>query len=359
MDQKFTNWLVKEYKNGLAPIDYLLIFGTLAAGLFLRSTVWSAPLENAPYQNTIVGMKIVTTVFDLLVAVMLGILVHRLTGHKIQAFLAYGIGMVLPVLAAGSAMWAMGDSVYLFFVLMSLYLLLAGENYFVLSLCFYGMGIFFNLYALFLLPVYIWCFFIRKGASNSVLGFLAPVAGLILHLFMDQGAASSFILFKEEGKLSAAREEILLSYNFPNLFQVIGKDAYVHEYGQAFRYLVLAAVLLVTVIGIRLIREMMAKQIVTAGFLLSMAIPWLLPFMDERAGLLAAVLSILYGFCNIRYFYVPIIQVTITYLAYAAYFRGESFLPMSAIALMQLGLLIFVSFIFVSERNVLCSNRKN
>ena len=351
MDEKFTGWLVTEHKKTkLAPIDYLLLSGMLVAGLMLRAQVWEAPFENVPYQNNILFMKIVTAVFEVLAAVMLGVIVHRLTGHKIQAFLAYGISMVLPVLAAGSAMWGMGDSVYLFFVLLSVYLLMMGEKGFVFSLVFYGMAVFFNVYALFLLPVYVWCFWVRKNASDSVLGFIAPLLGVLLHFVMDRGVDSAFVLFREEGKLAASRGSVLLSYNFPNLYQLIGKDAYVHEYGTGFRYVVLGGAFVAMVLGIRFIREMTAEKIVVSGLLFSIALPWFLPFMDERAGLLAAVFSVLYGFTDLKRFYIPVMQVTITYLSYAAYFRGESFLPMSVIALAQLGVFVYLVYVEGNRR---------
>lgn len=365
MEQKFTSWLVKEHhKTKLAPIDYLLIFGALVAGILLRVKVWNAPFENAPYQNTVFAMKLVSVVFDVLVAVIVGVLVHQMTRHKIKALLAYAICLMLPVMAAGSAMWGMCDSVYLFFVLLSIYLLIADERFFVLSLVFYGMSVFFHLNALFLFPVYIWVFWKRKAVSNVVLAFVSPVIGVIMHVLMDQGASSAFIMFREEGKLAAARESVLLSYHFPNLFQLIGVDAYVHEYGTGFRYIVIGAVMIVTVVGIKTIKELSKQKIILLCLVLSIAIPWFLPFMDERAGLLAAVFSLIYGFVKLSQFYIPIIQITITYLAYAAYFRGESFLPMSAIAIVQFGMLLYLIYTNLGlnkkfgEENI-CNNHKN
>lgn len=344
MEQKFTSWLVTENKSHFAPIDYLLIVGTLVAGICLRSTVWTAPLENAPFQNQDSALQAVTTIFDLLAAVFLGIIVYRLTMHKVKALLAYGIGVLLPVTAAGSAMWAMGDSIPLFFVLLALYFLLADEKYFVLSLVFYGLAVFLQLNSLFLVPVFIWYYFSKTKAGNAILGFAAVVLGIVLHILMDKGAASSFYLFRLEGQLRAAREKVLLSSHFPNLYQIIGVDAYVQEYGAAFSYVTIGAALIAVIVGIRYGKKLSGEKIVEAAFLFSVAIPWFLPFMDERAGLLAAILSVVYGFVHIRRFFVPIIQVTLTYLAYAAYFRGESFLPMSGIAFAQLGLLLYILY---------------
>jgi hypothetical protein len=355
MDEKFTGWLVREHKiTKIAPIDYLLLAGTFAAGVMLRAQVWGAVFENAAYQNTVLTMKIVSAIFEILVAVLTGLIVHRLTGHKIRSFPAYGIGMMLPVLVAGSAMWGMGDAVYLFFVLFSLFLLLTDGNVFVLSLVFYGMAVFFNIYALFIFPVYIWYYFTKKPERNWVSGFLAPALGIILHFVMDRGEASAFILFREEGKLAASRGSVLLSYHYPNLYQLVGADAFVHEYGTGFRYVVLGAVAIATILGMRFIKEMTKEDIVRYSLLFSIAIPWFLPFMDERAGLLAAVLSVFYGFTRLKRFYVAILQVTITYLAYAAYFRGDSFLPLSVIALVQLILFLYLVWAEATENDRLC-----
>jgi len=339
----------------LAPLDFLLLIGTTVAGMLLRSTVWAAPLENAPYQNTNETMKFVTAGFDILAAVMLAMLVWQLTNHKIKAFVAYGVGILLPMMAAGSAMWAMGDSIYIFFVLLALYLDggKEGKNYPVTALLSYGIAVFLNFYALFLFPLFVWRFFGKKTSGNTVLGFLFPIAGLVGHILLNQGVDSIFILFKEQALLEAARGEILLSYNLPNVYQLIGANSYIHEYGTAGRYLVLGGVLVILIMGIYKKYLPTGKNMFFAGLLLSIFVPFFMPFMDERASLLAAVLSVVYGFANLKYFFVPIVQVTLTYIAYAAYFRGGSFLPMAGVAFAQFALLIYLGCqIFVNHNKV-------
>lgn len=343
MDQKFTAWLVKEpEKNKFAPIDYLLIVGMFVAGVMLRGKVWNAPFEESPYQNLNIYMKGVSVLFDIMVAVFLGILVYHFKKDKIQAILAYGIGMVFPVLVAGSAMWAMCDSIYVFLVLLSLYLLLADDNNLTLAVVIYGLAVFLNLYALFLLPVYIWCFFAKEGTGNSILAYFSPVAGGVLHMLLDNGASSAFILFREEGKFLEARGVPLLSYNAPNLFRLIGADAYIVEYGKGFLYVTIGFVTVATVIGIGYMNKLTSEKIVYLAMLLCMIIPWIMPGMNERAGLLASILSLVYGFIHINHFYVPVIQTTITYMSYAAYFRGESYVELKWVAFAQLGLILYL-----------------
>lgn len=355
MDQKFTNWLVKEIKIGkvlLAPLDILLLIGTTVAGVLLRSSVWNAVLENAAYQNESVIMKIITAVFDLVVAVLLALLVNRLTRHKIKSFLAYGIGMLLPVMAAGSAMWGMGDSIYVGFALLGLYFLLLSKEsnlYFVLALVFCGIAVFFNLYALFLLPVYIWCFFARKAGGNTVLSFLFPILGAVLHFVLNQGLNSVFPLFRAEAELADSRM-VQLSYNWPNIYQIIGTDSYLVEYGTVGKYLILGVIAMLVVAGIYRQKEMSAYRVLTLSFLLCVFVPYVMPYMNERAGILGAVLAVVYGFAFLEQFFVPIVQVTITYLAYAAYFRGSSFLPMPGIALVELAVLLYLCYEYLTGK---------
>ena len=84
MDQKFTAWLVKEIKSKLAPIDVLLLIGTIVIGLALRKTIWFAAMETGTYQCTSTAMKVVGVIFDMLVACMAGLIVYQLTQSKLK-----------------------------------------------------------------------------------------------------------------------------------------------------------------------------------------------------------------------------------------------------------------------------------
>ena len=367
MDKKFTNWLVTELKCSLAPLDFLLLIGTTVAGILLRSTVFNAVLENASYQNESQTLKLVTTVFDVLAAVMIAIFVLHMTNHRIKAMLAYGIGVMLPVMAAGSAMWGFGDSIYVFFTLLGLYFCLfyqkseKANSFFMLGLICYAMALFLNTNALFVLPIFILAYFSRKQNGNTILGFFIAAIGLLFHMLLNNGAKSLFVLFAEEGLLKEKRPELLLSYNFPNIYQLIGTKAYIHEYGVAGRYFVIALAAVIIVLFIYKLKEIKQETILLMALIFSIFIPYFLPFMDERAGLLSAIISVIYGFVCIRNFFIPIIQVTITYLAYAAYFRGESYLSMPAIAFVQLFVLIYLIICFyfdIAKENQIYNDKR-
>lgn len=354
MDKLLTTFLLKKGKLGLAPIDYLLLVGMTVAGVMLRITMWNAPLEHAPYQNLDDTLKLITALFDVLVAVIGAAMVLYFTKHRIKAMLAYGILFVLPPMVAGSAVWGMGDSIYVFIVLVSLYLLMLGRKnsngkLFVLSLIVYGVALLLNAYALFVFPLYLIVYLTAEGKGNHIFGFSAPLLGMGLHQVLDKGSASFSAFFAAEGALSEARYETLLSYNYPNVYQIFGPASYIHEYGSAMRVLVLVMLIVIPLFALRRPYGWDDRRLLFGGVLLCIWVPYVMPFMDERAGLLAAVLSVIYGFVCIEQFFVPIIQVTICYLAYAAYFRGDSFLPLSYIAIAQLLLAMYLVFCYVRD----------
>lgn len=351
MDKAITTFLLKKGKWNMAPIDYLLVVGMTVAGIMLRSTMWNAPLENAPYQNMDEMLKLVTAIFDVLMAMMAGCLVLVLTGHQIKAMLAYGVTFVLPTVVVGSAVWGMGDSVYVFILLVSFYFLLSSltkefGKRFAISVVLFGLALLLSQNALFLTPLYLIAYLLKEEKGFSALAFVAPVIGFGLHVVLDQGSVSNFGFLAAQGALSEARYELLLSYNYPNIYQMIGPASYIHEYGSAMRVLVLVLLIAVAIFAMRRPYGWDVKRYLGFGLILSMVVPFIMPFMDERAGYLAAVLSVMYGFVCEKQFFVPIIQVTISYLACAAYFRGESFLPLAYIALAQLALIIYMLIVY-------------
>lgn len=355
MDQKFTAWLVKEIKSKLAPIDVLLLIGTIIIGLALRKTIWFAAMETGSYQCTSTAMKVVGVIFDVLVACLAGLIVYQFTKSMLKGLVTYAVTFMLPVMVAGSALWGMCDSVYVFFILLSFYALKKDmeqekNTWFILALIYLGFAIFFQQYSLFLLPVFVVYYLGKEKDGNRILGFVAPAVGLVLHKLLDQGIGSFFIMFAKEGELASTRGTQLLSYNCPNFFALIGPDAFVGQYGLAFRVVVLAILFMLIIVcaGKKVIKN--ADTLLTLSLLSVMMIPMFMPFMDERAFLLAAIFAVIFGFVNLKYFYVPLIQGSLTYLAYASYFRGASFLPLAAIAFVQLVLIFYLVYVYVAKK---------
>lgn len=341
MDKAIREFLVKEIKfkkYSLAPLDILLLVGTAVAGACLRESVISyVPVEAGEAELAMINqLKVFSMVFDVFLAVLMLDMVTAITGNKVKGFLAYGVMLLLPVLAASSAMWGMGDEVYVFFALLSIAYTVKGKGN--LGLCSLGISILLNRNGLFLLPVFLGLY-IRKEIKGAA--FLAPVAGLLGNgLIAMKILPVRFSLFQADVLLKESRKETLLSYHYPNIYQIFGVDKFVTEYScAAFCFVICLGVIMGVLAALG--KKSFTKERLLVLFVLSaMVIPYFAPFMNERSGMIADVAAVLLGFVMLRKFYIPLVQVIISYVAYSAYFRGESVMPMALVAAVSLLLIM-------------------
>ena len=321
----------------LAPIDLLLLVAAAVFSVMIRISVADYTAIELPafvkYGNM---LGIATGITDLLLAVLGALIVYDLTGRKIRAFLAYAVLLLLPVLCASCAMWGMGDSIYIFFAVLSLYLLMKDKGN--ASLVCYGISLFLSRYAFFLLPVYAIAFMQKK---NKLFYFIFPLCGVwFRNGIVHQSGYLPVPSFEMERLFVKLRGESLLSQNWPNIFQMIGTDKFIQEYSLVAKVAAASLMLLVIMLVLAQSREMSGEGIWYVGLVLSILIPYVMPQMDERAGLLSCVLYLLFAMKHPDLYYLAIIQVIITYISFSAYFRGESVIPLSAAALAELFVLL-------------------
>lgn len=147
---------------------------------------------NAPYMtilalisylnfSTLFSVKIISVIFDFLLALFSGKLVHELTKEKNKYFeyITYSIVLFLPTVIFNSALWAQCDSIYVTFVILSL-LFLVKKKY---KSAFIALGVSFafKLQFIFILPLYVVLYFREK--KFSIFNFLfIPLVNFILCL---------------------------------------------------------------------------------------------------------------------------------------------------------------------------------
>ena len=275
MDKALREFLTKEIKFkkcALAPLDMLLLIGTSVAVALLRESVVSYVSMVAVSQTQAVmlnQLKFLSFLFDTFIALLAMDMVITRTGNKIKGFLAYGVMILLPVLAAGSAMWGMGDQVYVFFALLAVSYVLKGKKN--LGLISLGVSILINSNGLFLLPVFIGLYFKKEVKAAS---FLAPLLGFIGNRLLVTGVVPVKIpMITAENLLKETREQTLLSYNYPNIYQIFGTDRFVTEYSQAAYWFVICLGVIIGIF-IALSKKPLTKERIMRLFVLSaMIIP--------------------------------------------------------------------------------------
>lgn len=359
MDKKLTDFIVTELKIGkwrLAPIDLLLVVFAAVFGIMTRSCVLSYTcMESRLYLELSDGLKIATGCFDVFLSVVSGLYVYELTGQKLKALIAYAIVIMLPVLSAGSAMWGMGDSVFVFCAVLSLYLLTKGKGN--AAVIVYGVSMFLSRYAFFLLPVFAIAYMQKK---TKLVAYLAPLCGAwFRNGIMSNEGPISFPVFEAERILSLTRGENLLSYNWPNFFQIIGPDKFVTEYAAVFKSVAAVIMLVAVILVLQKGEEMTSGKLISLSLLLAMVMPYVMPQMDERCGLLADILAVIFVLKYTDMYYIAIVHVIISYIAYSAYFRGEPVIALCYVAFVLLFLIvIMLRFVMNGKRLSICFKEK-
>lgn len=369
MDQKITNFILDPIQLGkwkVAPIDILLLVFAPIFSIMIRASVISYTAnEIIAYMHLVKWLKVVTCVFDVLTAILVGIYVYRQTAHKIKAYLAYAIVLMLPVVCAQSAMWGMGDSIYVFFAVLSLLLLEEGKGN--LSLFSYGISLFLNRYAFFLLPIFAIAFMQKK---NRLWAFIFPFCGAwFRNGFVSKEGELVFPIFEADRLFLRTRGETLLSYHWPNFYQLTGPDKFVIEYGMIAKCVAVALMLVIVVSYVACMElqnsfsgkdrlalswgaMLSGKNITAIAVFLCMLFPYIMPQMDERSGLLADVLLLVLVMQYTKLYYLVILQEIISFMAYSFYFRGDCVIPFAYVALLELCLVFLMGLFVVSGKTV-------
>ena len=122
--------------------------------------------------------KILSCIFDLLLAVVCALVVDTFSGEekRYRTVLVYGAVLISPVVFLNSAAWAQCDSIYVFFGICGLYLLLKDRPGWAMF-CF-GLSLAFKLQAVFFFPALLFIYIIKK--NFTALKFLLIPIGVVV-----------------------------------------------------------------------------------------------------------------------------------------------------------------------------------
>ena len=264
--------------------------------------------------NPMTAYKGLHCVLDFVAAAILGKMIGKVTGSKRKGVLSYGLFLIVPTVWANSALWAQCDIIFMTFLLLCFYFLF--EERPCLALFFYGLAFVFKLQSLFIFPflVILW---VNKRVDLKhflwipALYFLSIVPAWIagrplldlINIYMAQGAQDVWSL----------------SIKWPNIYQIIGNQFFLLEYASAGTWLILG-ILMVLLFAMAQKRYRISNEfIVQMALFFAILTPWFLPHMHERYGCVADILAIIYAMMNRKRFYVPLVQLLVSFNSYMAY----------------------------------------
>lgn len=250
--------------------------------------------------NPIFLYKGFSILFDFLLAALAGLMAYELDEKKkpARSVIVYAVVLFFPTVLLNSSFWGQCDSVYTFFVILTLYLLLRGKNK--TAFVMFGIAIAFKLQALFIFPFLLIYYVIEK--RHSILYYLISLATFyLLALPGVIGRHSLLEPFLIYTKQKGARAGLYI--NFPSFLVFFGNQWETYEAVSSVIFVIIIAVL-----GIGLFYFMQKKISLyrTSYFLLTAA--WsvwtcilFLPEMHERYGYMLDILLILILFYEHRY----------------------------------------------------------
>lgn len=267
----------------------------------------------------VAAYKLVSVVFDYILAGIIGIFLYRNTGTNSmwKGILAFALVLLSPVVFVNSSMWAQCDSIYTTFVVLSLIMMF--QDKFVKSLIFLGIALSFKLQAVFILPLYLFLYFYKKRYSILYFAILPGILWLssLPGILMGRGLLSAFIIYFRQ-----SREESSLTVKYPSfwvLFVQDKVDVFYHILKPA------AMIFTVSILVVWMVYWIWKKVELNISNMLAMALITVytcvlfLPGMHERYGFVYEILALIYVFYNVKSVWLLLALNLLSVITYGQY----------------------------------------
>lgn len=285
--------------------------------------------------ESLFSIKLVSCIFDFLLAIYAAKTVFHLTQSRTKTLLAYALALLCPTVVLNGSAWAQCDSVFTFFLLLSFYSALKNRPW---RVCiFFGVAFAFKLQAVFFAPLLLllwiknrlWLRHLLMIPAVYLLSILpAWIAGRNLWDLLT-------IYFNQAGQYHN------LSKNAPNVWSFLASK---QDSGLSLFGIMLAgaAVLLLLYFLWERCRALSDDTLLTAALAFLLAIPFFLPHMHERYFFPADLFAILYALNRPKRFLIPLLAIGASTASYLPFLFGESPVDLTTAAVLMGAALILV-----------------
>lgn len=303
------------FSNYSPPYLHLLAFSTLL-----------------PFKK-IYSIKLISILFDFLLAGSVALIIKNKTKKLIDSLIAFFIILFLPTVLLNGSLWGQCDSIYVSFLILSIYFLIKKKNN--LALFMFGVAIAFKFQAIFLSP-FLLALYLKKYISFK--NFLWIPLVVILSFIPSLISGRPFIELLKTYSDQANYK--ILTLQAPNLYHWISNDYFSFFYNAGILFTILVALA-----GCFFVyhskRKMDDQLIIKLALASALLIPFFLPKMHERYFFLADILSVLYAFYNPKKIYIPFLIIAISSFSYIPYLFGKYALDFSYLVV-AMGVVIII-----------------
>lgn len=245
--------------------------------------------------------KIFSCIFDIGLAFLGVVFVRKIWNNgREKEFFAFSCIFLSPIVVFNSSLWAQCDSIYIFFCIATIFLLM--EERYWLAMIMFGIAFSFKIQTIFILPFLVVFYIVNK--KFSIKYFLGTIFSMIVLAVpgLVNGRSVLDIFFVYKGQVMDNPEFIL--FNYPGICNFfVHKDSPLEYIGYVKTFCIITAIVLLGVMAVWVIYnkiEMTKYNMTYLVFLLSYASVLCLPSMHERYGYLYEILAILIAVYDAR-----------------------------------------------------------
>ena len=282
------------------------------------------------------GIKTLSLIFDLLLAGAVACVV-KLLNKDSNPLIPFGVVWFAPTVIANSGMWGQCDSIYAFFIVLSLYFILKDDS--LKAMLFFSVAFALKLQSIFFAPVLILLFFLKKIKFWEFLLIPATYFVSILPMWIA-GRPLIECLTIYMGQTGGNNDGI--SINYPNIYYLLENDCYIDLYHVPA---ILFTVSVLLVIMYHILKTCYKKGIdnsiiIQTALLAGSLILFFLPNMRERYSYVIDIIAIIYALYIPKKYYVPVLKILISFIGYQTYFVFGPYFNYEILAFIQI-ILIF------------------
>lgn len=298
-------WLSGTFSNYTPPYLY---------ALWLATTV---PLPK------LLAVKLVSIVFDFLLAGAAALVVRGIRPGWLPAFAAFAGVLLAPSVVLNSSAWGQCDAVYTAFVVAAVALLVRGRPAWAMLAV--GAALAIKLQAVFMLPVFAILTLRQPKLLPSWLLLPLPYALAILPPWLAGRSLPSLLgIYHDQADTYNA-----LTLNAPSVYAFVDARQGWGPYGVLFA---LVAVGVVCLVVWRLPVRLTPAATLLLALVFNTLAPFLLPHMHERYFFAADVLAVAYAVTRPARWFVPVLVITASTLSYWPFLFSREVLPLEVLA---------------------------
>lgn len=299
-----------------------------------------------------VGIKIVSSLFDYLLAFYVYKIIALKHGKNLWAILAGCTISILPTVLTNSALWGQCDAIYVSIVVMSIYYVLKDKITWAFIL--YGLALSLKIQAIFISPLF-FILFLNNPKVKTGHFLLIPLVYFITMipcLIAGRGFIDLISIYIKQANSFNG----ILCHNAANIYTLTPNAIEVFA-SSGVIFTAAFALLIVLVYSYK--NNWNNEKIIESAFLSVLLVPLFLPFMHERYFYMADIFAVVYIFYVKRNYYFLLIPL----ISFFTYYHHLFSVHIVDLRILGLGMLIMsymaCKVTLIKQANEVISSKEN